>query len=242
MRRLFLFLALLWSAPSWAAAPTVTSTYNGSGTSGATSTISNVACSGSNTLLVVFAGSLSENVPTGITKGSSSLTKLTEGDFGGVDFGSIWYLKAASNSSETVTATWGTSPASGAAASAFCLSDVDQTTTFGTPALGTDSRTNVDALPVSGSAADDLIIALVSFQSGGGKTISADVGTTKQTDINPLGGWTIVSGTHASGTSQSPAWTMSASDSWLHIVVNVLGTGGGGGGGPNTQFFKRRIQ
>lgn len=219
---------LLW--PSWALAapPSITSTYDGAGTSGATASIANVACSGSNTLLLVFAGSNNEGVPTGIMKGATSLTLLEDHSTGGVAFNSVWRLKGASNTSETVTATWGSSPANGAAASAICLSDVDQTTTFGTPVEGQGGGTAVSGQSVSGSAANDLIIDAVSFSSGGAATISADGGGTKRTEQNPLGGWTIVSGSKASGTSQSPTWTISSSQDWTQIVVNVLGSGGGG--------------
>lgn len=227
--KLTLCLALLW--PSWALAapPSITSTYDGAGTSGATASIASVACSGSNTLLLVFAGSNNEGDPTGITKGATSLTLLENHSTGGIAFNSIWYLKGASNTSETVTATWGSSPANGAAASAICLSGVDQTTTFGTPAEGSGGGTAVSGQSVSGSAADDLIIDSVSFSSGGGTTISAGAGGTKRTEQNPLGGWTIVSGSKASGSSQSPTWTISSSQDWTQIVVNVLGSGGGGG-------------
>lgn len=240
MRRLALAgLLLLLAHPSWATQPSVTSTYNGAGTSGTTATISSVACSGSNTLLLVFAGSSNENHPTGIVKGSASLTQLDTHEFGGVVYNSIWYLKGASNTSETVTATWGSSPANGAAASAVCYQDVDQTTTFGTPVKGQASSTAVSGQSVSGSAANDLVVDSVSFSSGGGATISPDAGGTQRTTINPLGGWTLVSGTHASGTSQSPTWTISTSQDWTQIVVNLLGTGGSG---PATNFFNRRIQ
>jgi hypothetical protein len=225
---LLILAALLFPAISWASVA-VTSAYNGAGTSGATATVSNVACTGSDTLLIVAAGSNAEDGPTGIVKGATALTKLTDLGTGDVAYGSIWYLKAASSTSETVVATWGTSPASGAAASAICLSGVEQTSTFGTPATGANTSTAISGQSVSGSVANDLIVDIVSISTGGGITISADAGTTERTNINPLGGWSLTIGTHASGTSQSPTWTASASTFWRHIVVNVQGTGGGGG-------------
>lgn len=240
MRRLALAgLLLLLAHPSWATQPSVTSTYNGAGTSGTTATISSVACPGSNTLLLVFAGSNAEGVPTSGTKGATSLTELVSTNYGGIAHGSIWYLKGASNTSETVTMTWGSSPSAGAAASAVCLQDVDQTTTFGGQNSQATTNTAISGANVTGSASNDLIIDTVSIQTGGGITISPDAGTTQQTTINPLGGWTLVSGTHASGTSLSPNWTASSSTNFTQIVVNLLGTGGGG---PATHFFNRRIQ
>lgn len=237
----WLLVWLLLPSAAWAVTPAVTSTYNGAGTSGATATIASVACSGSDTLLLVFAGSLSEGTPTGITKGSTALTQLETHEWGGTAYNSIWYLKGASSASESVTATWGSSPSSGAAASAICLENVDQATTFGTPAETVISGTSVSTPTVSGDAGNDLIIGSLSFTSGGGATVSASGSTTKRAEQNPLGGWTIAAGTVPSGTTVAPTWTISSSQDATHIVVNVLGTAGGGGGAQNF-FYLRRPQ
>lgn len=222
-------LAFLAPSPVWAGA-TITSTYDGNGTTTTTATIANVACTGSNTVLLVFPGSFADGVPTTVTKGAASLTLLDSHDRGGLAYSAIWYLKGASSTPETVTATWAAATSSGAGVSALCLENAVQGTTFGTPAKGQSGGTVVSGQSVTGSTADDLIIDTVSFSSGGGATITPDSPGTQQTTINPFGGWTQVSGSKASGTSQSPTWVITSAQDWSQIVVNVFGIASGGGG------------
>lgn len=239
MKRLaFIWAVLLLPSLCLATQPTVTSTYNGTGTTGTTATISSVACSGSDTALFIGTGGAGGSQPTGVTFGAASAVSVSSIDFGGVSLGQIWRVIAPSGT-DTITATWASSQSSGAAVSAVCLNNVHQTTPTGTPATGSASSTAVSGQSVSGDAGNDLILNLVSWAAGGGATITADVGTTGRTTLNPYGGWAFNFGTHASGTSQSPTWTISSSQNWAQIVVNVAGTAGGG---VNTQFFKRRIQ
>lgn len=238
MRRLALAgLLMLMTAPSWAAVGVGTA-YNGSGTTGTTATISSVSCSGSDTALIVATGGATGTQATGVTFGSTNATSITTVEFGGVVLGQLWYVLAPAGT-ETVTATWGSSQGSGAGVSALCLTGVHQTTPAGTPATGAGTGTAVSGQSVSGNASDDLVVDLVSWSASGGATISADAGTTERTANNPYGGWSMNIGTHASGTSQSPTWTISTSQNWSQIVVNIAASAGAG---PATHFFGRRVQ
>lgn len=239
MKRLaFIGAVLLLPSLCLATQPTVTSTYNGTGTTGTTATISSVACSGSDTALFIGTGGAGGSQPTGVTFGAASAVSVASEDFGGVSLGQIWRVLSPSGT-DTITATWAASQTAGAAVTAICLDNVHQTTPTGTPVTGESNGTAISGQSVSGDSGNDLVLDLVSWSAGGGATITADVGTTERTTLNPYGGWAFNFGTHASGTSQSPTWTISTSQDWTHIVVNVAGTAGDG---VNTQFFKRRIQ
>ena len=224
-----------WSVPTaQATTVAVTGTYNGSGTVGTTATIPNVACSGPNSVLVAYVGGASGEVPTGVTKGATALTLRKAVNFGGTSLGQIWYLIGASASSESLTATWASSQTAGAAISAVCLSDGHQTLPFALEVTGSGSGTAITGQIVSGTLGEDLVIDLASLSSSGGATISPDPGTSLQTTINPYGGWTMVSGTHASGSNQSPTWTISTSQDWTQIAVVVKASGRAGGGPDGT--------
>jgi hypothetical protein len=198
----------------------VSAAHNGSGVTSIS--WSHTVGSSSNRLLIVSVTANSAGAST-VTYGGVNLTKL--GSVSGTSvYSEIWYLKNPTSGTATIAVNFSSSNT--AVAGSISYSNVNQTTTFGTPATATGNSI-IATNSVSGTNANQSIFDSLSFRALAGTWIP--YGTQLWYDASNNGGATSKN-TANNGATVVTWYNDTSAEGWADIAVaiNPISTGSSG--------------
>jgi hypothetical protein len=169
-------------------------------------------------ILVVTIGSAKSGIPStaSVTFAGQALTKLTELQATN-HLSEIWYLKNPPIGTGSIVVTC--SSATWIEAGATVYWNVDQTTTFGTPAsasgISTTASVNVT------SAVGDLVIDSLSYWNNTASTFSVGTGQTQIYHVSIDGSWKGGSSRENGASSVTMSWSGNSSD-WILVSVSLI--------------------
>lgn len=192
-------------------------------------------CTGSQLVLYVFTMERNSTAISGVTYAGSSMTQIGQQAVTGSAVCTLWRMTGPATGANNVVLASTASSVHHVVSVAFSFTGADQTTPEGTP-VGSTANPGASPSDTVTSAAGEIVIdGLASAENTTATTATVGAGQTQDanlTDGTVPGSSTVLgAASHETGAaSVVMSWTLSTSQSYAHVAVNVKPAAAGGGG------------